>query len=150
MTTATSKAEVLTLSLSRTIKAPVELVYRGWTEPEQMSMWLGCDKTAKVKVTQDLRVGGKYRFDVSCSDGEQVCMSGVYQKIEPNRKLVYTWNNTSREYPASNTLVTVEFIANGDTTELKLTHANLNDANCLHGHTLGWTASLEKFVAHFA
>ncbi len=148
-TTTTSKAEVLTLNVTRTIKAPVELVYKGWTEPEQMRMWLGCLKTSSVKVTQDLRVGGEYRFDVSCNDGEQVCMSGVYQKIEPNKKLVYTWNNTSKEFPASDTLVTVEFFAKGDATELKLTHANLNDANCLHGHTMGWGASLDRFVARF-
>ncbi len=149
MTTITSKAEVLTLNVSRTIKAPVELVYKGWTDPDQMQMWIGCLKTSTVKVTQDLRVGGEYRFDVSCNDGEQVCMSGIYQKIEPNRKLVYTWNNTSNEFPASETLVTVEFIAKGDSTELKLTHANLNDANCLHGHSMGWGASLDRFVARF-
>ncbi len=149
MTTTKSKAEVLTLNVTRTIKAPVELVYKGWTEPAQMQMWIGCLKTSSVKVTQDLRVGGEYRFDVSCNDGEQVCMSGVYQKIEPNKKLVYTWNNTSKEFPANDTLVTVEFIAKGDATELKLTHANLNNANCLYGHTLGWGASLDRFVARF-
>ncbi len=149
MPTTTSKAEVLTLNVTRTIKAPVELVYKGWTEPDQMRMWIGYLKTSSVKVTQDLRVGGEYRFDVSCNDGEEVCMSGIYQKIEPNKKLVYTWNNTSREYPAKDTLVTVEFVAKGDSTELKLTHANLNDANCLHGHTMGWGASLDRFVARF-
>lgn len=147
--TTTSKAEVLTFSVTRTIKAPVELVYKGWTEPEQMSMWIGCTKTSTVKVTQDLRIGGEYRFDVSCNDGEQVVMSGVFQKIEPNKKLVYTWNNTSKEFPARDTLVTVEFAAKGDTTELKLTHANLNDENCLYGHTMGWTASLDRFVSRF-
>lgn len=147
--TTTSKAELLTLEVTRVVKAPVELVYRGWTEPEQMSKWFGCTKTQSVKVTNDLRVGGEYRVNVSCNDGEQVCMSGVYQKIEPNRRLVYTWNNTSSEYPAKDTLVSVQFIAQGDKTEIRLTHSNLNDANCLHGHTLGWTASLDRFTALF-
>ncbi|MBA3858084.1 MAG: SRPBCC domain-containing protein [Cyanobacteria bacterium PR.3.49] len=149
MTTTTSKAEVLTLDVTRIVKAPVELVYKAWTEPAQMINWIGCTKTQSVKVTSDLRVGGEYRFEVSCNDGEQVCMSGTYQKVEPNKKLVYTWNNTSSEFPAKDTLVSVTFIEQGDKTEIRLTHSNLNDANCLHGHTLGWTASLERFVGLF-
>lgn len=147
--TTTSKADVLTFIVTRTLKAPVELVYKGWTEPEQMAKWIGCDQMCTVKVTQDFRVGGEFRYDMNLNDGEQVAIYGVFQKIEPNRKLSYTWTNTSKDYPAKDTLVTVEFIAKGDITELKLTHANLNDANCLHGHTLGWTASLDRFVARF-
>ncbi len=80
-TTTTSKAEVLTLNVTRTIKAPVELVYKGWTEPEQMRMWLGCLKTSSVKVTQDLRVGGEYRFDVSCNDGEEFACPASIKKL---------------------------------------------------------------------
>lgn len=147
MTATTSKAEVLTLNVTRTVKAPVELVYRGWTEPEHMSKWIGCTKTQTVNVTNDLRVGGEYRFNVGCTDGEQVCMYGVYQKIEPNKRLVYTWTNTSSEYPAKDTLVSVEFEAQGDQTIIRLSHSNLNDANCLHGHSLGWAASLDRLVS---
>jgi len=150
MTTATNNAEVLTLDVTRIVKAPVEMVYKAWTEPEQMSQWIGCTKTQSVKVSSDLRVGGEYRFEVSCSDGEQVRMSGTYQKVEPNKRLVYTWNNTSKEFPAKDTLVSVTFTQQGEKTEIRLTHSNLNDANCLHGHTLGWTASLERFVELFA
>lgn len=147
--TTTSKAEVLALDVTRTVKAPLEMVWKAWTEPEQMANWFGCTKTQSVNVTNDLRVGGEYRVNVGCSDGEQVCMSGVYQKVEQNKRLVYTWNNTSSEFPAKDTLVSVTFVPHGDRTEIRITHSNLNDANCLHGHSLGWNASLDRFVALF-
>lgn len=143
-----TKNDLKTVEIARTLKAPVDKVYKAWTESEQMTKWLGCVETGTVKVTQNLHVGGEFRFEITLVDGNEVLMYGVYKEVETNRKLVYTWTNNSEQYPAKDTIVTVEFIAKGDLTELVLKHSNLTEI-AAQGHTLGWAASFDKFEKLF-
>ena len=146
----TTKTDASALEMRKTLKAPVAKVFKAWTEPEQITKWFGCGKTESVRVTQDFRVGGEYRVDLLCDDDENVSMFGTFLEIERDSKLVYTWNNTSAEYPAKDTLVTVEFIDKGDTTEMILKHSKFDKPVIAQGHTMGWGASLDKFAALFA
>jgi uncharacterized protein YndB with AHSA1/START domain len=131
------------------LKAPVERVYKSWTEPEHITKWFGCGKTATVKVQQDLRVGGNFRVEMHCTDGEIAVVHGTYKVVEPNQKLVYTWTNNSQEFPADDTLVTVEFISKGKETELRLKHENFSREISAQGHSMGWGASLDRFGTLF-
>lgn len=147
----TTQTQPTTLELKRTLKAPVALVYAAWTQPEQMVKWFGCNQVTNVIINQDFRVGGTYKIDMPlCENGKTVTMSGTFKEIVPNKKLVYTWSNSSTEFPADDTLVTVEFAAIGDTTELTLKHTNFKTEHSAQGHTQGWTDALEKFAALFA
>lgn len=146
MTTTTTRKDPLTLELRKTVKAPVEKVYRAWTEPAHISKWFGCGKTADVRVEQDLRVNGAYRYEMHCTDGEIAVVTGTFKEIVVNEKLSYTWSNTSAEFPAKNTLVTVQFTQSGDTTEIFIRHENFAATSTVEGHTMGWGAALEKFA----
>ena len=147
--TTTMKLQETTLEITRTLKAPVEKVYKTWTEPQHITKWFGCAKTGEAKVTQDLRVGGSFRVEMHCTDGEIPVVYGEYKEVVENKKLVYTWTNNSMEYPAENTLVTVEFISKGNETELKLKHENFTKPVSAQGHSYGWGDSLEKFASLF-
>ena len=140
-----------TLELRRTIKAPVEKVFKAWTEPEQISQWFGCDKVSELRVTQDFRVGGQYRMDVvNCDDGNPKAVYGTFKEIVPNKKLVYSWTNGSVEFPADDTLVSIEFIAKGNETEIHLVHSNFALDKSVEGHTLGWQQCFDKLARHVA
>lgn len=141
----TTTVKPTTLEITRTLKAPVEKVYRAWTQPEHIVKWFGCGKTGTAEAQQDLRVGGNFRVDMFCTDGEVATVTGTYQIVEPNRKLVYTWTNNSQEFPAVDTLVTVEFLAKGNETELVLKHERFEHPISSQGHSMGWGASLERF-----
>jgi uncharacterized protein YndB with AHSA1/START domain len=144
-----TKIEPTVLNMRRVIKAPVERVFKAWTEPEQMSKWFGCGTVTRVLVTQDFRVGGEYRISCQCEEGELIAMYGTFKLIDPNRKVVYTWNNTSTEFPAKDTIVTVEFNDNGDTTEILLAHERFTVPVSVEGHSMGWGTALDKFAALF-
>lgn len=145
----TVKTDTSTLELKRTLKAPVAKVFKAWTDPEQMVKWLGCATTESVKVQQDFRVGGEYRFEIVLGDGQTVAMFGTYFEIEPNRRIVYSWSNSSKMHAAKDTIVRVEFIDHGDTTELILNHSKFQTPVAVEGHSMGWTSSLDKFQALF-
>jgi uncharacterized protein YndB with AHSA1/START domain len=146
----TTKTDTSMLKMERTLKAPVEKVFKAWTEPEQMIKWFGCAGNCGVNVTQDLRVGGDFSITMQIENGKSVTASGKFIEIDRNRKLVYSWNNNSEEYPAKDTLVTVEFIDKGNTTELVLEHSKFDKPVIVQGHTMGWGAALDKFEAIFA
>jgi len=146
----TTKTDVSALEMRKTLKAPVDRVFKAWTEPEQMIKWFGCWETSTVNIQQDFRVGGDYSHHIHCEDGKNVTMSGTFLEIVPNKKLVYTWTSTSEEYPAVDTVVTVEFNETGATTELVLKHSKFDRPISVQGHSVGWGAALDKFEALFA
>src|SRR5262249_27595014 len=104
----------LAVEVSKVINAPVEKVFRAWTEPGELEKWFGGGMITGLKVQQDASVGGQYRLDSVGCDGKAGFVSGEYREIVPNKKLVFTWNNNKEEFPARDTLVTVEFNAKGD------------------------------------
>jgi uncharacterized protein YndB with AHSA1/START domain len=146
----TIDAEATTLRVSKIINAPVERVYRAWTDPDQITKWFGCDNVQESKVTQDLRPGGKYSFNMIKSDGSKSIVHGEYKEVTPNKKLVYTWTNNSDDFPAKDTIVSVEFVAIGNETEVRIKHSNFALAKSAEGHNAGWGSALEKLASFVA
>jgi uncharacterized protein YndB with AHSA1/START domain len=75
----------------RFVQAPPDLVFRAWTEPEQLKLWWGPADWTWLVCEVDLRVGGGYRFVHRKPDGEKRGMRGEYLEIDPGRKLVNTF-----------------------------------------------------------
>lgn len=72
--------------------------------------------------------------------------TGVYRTINAPRRLVFTWN--SPHAGETDSLVTVEFRADGNATEIVLTHERLPET-ARAGHTGGWTEILESLAKTF-
>ena len=131
------------LAIRRTYDAPLAAVYAAWTDPQQMKDWMGpSNAVASSEVTQDFRVGGRYRIVMHAPDGETHRVGGVYREIVPDRRLVYTWAWEST--PERESLVTVEFKAVGRGTELLLTHERFADTGARDRHHHGWNACLDR------
>lgn len=131
------------LAIRRTYDAPVATVYAAWTDPQQLKDWMGpSDAFGPSDVTQDLRVGGRYRIVMHGPNGETHRVGGVYREIVPNRRLVYTWAWEST--PERESLVTVEFRSAGQGTELVLTHERFADTEARDKHQHGWNGCLDR------
>jgi uncharacterized protein YndB with AHSA1/START domain len=132
------------LQVRRVYNVPVAKVYAAWTDPEQVKHWMGpSDDFGEAQVTSDLRVGGRYRIVMPAPDGELHKVGGTYREIVPNRKLVYTWAWEST--PERESLVTVEFNAAGNGTELVVTHEQFADTEARDKHQHGWNGCIERF-----
>ena len=71
--------------------------------------------------------------------------TGTYQVVEPPAKLVFTWTREESDTP---TLVTVEFLAHGNESELVLTHERFEDSEIMERYQGGWGQIAEKFAAY--
>ena len=80
--------------------------------------------------------------------GEQHVMTGVYQEIDEPDRLVFTM---SWEKPdAAETLVTLQFRARGNGTELLLIHERFPSEPLRDEHERGWTGCLEQLGCRLA
>lgn len=132
------------LKISRMIHAPRQEVFDAWTTVESMRAWMCPEDGSVAFVELDLRVGGAFRL-VMRVDGSDSVHTGIYQEILPPERLVFTWVSRETHYRAS--LVTVEFYARGDITELVLTQRQLPDEEAVQRHTRGWTRLLVHLAA---
>ena len=55
--------------LSRVFPYPRELVFRAWTDPQQIPKWFGPNGFVCTTHEIDIRVGGRWRFDMRGPDG---------------------------------------------------------------------------------
>lgn len=137
------------LVIRRTIMAPRQTVFDAWTKPEHLKNWWRAKPTMTTEIADvDLRVGGKYRLGMRAPDAPEpfVCF-GTFLEVTPPAKLVYTWSWEPPGMDVGETLVTVEFIDSGTSTELVLTHERFPTTDAAAKHDHGWTACLDMLVS---
>jgi len=78
------------IKVVREFDAPANLVYRAVTEPELVKRWWGAQRGAMTVTEIDLRVGGKWRYVMDASNGQEVGFHGEFREIVPNERIVQT------------------------------------------------------------
>ncbi len=130
------------LEIRRTFNAPRERVFAAWTRPEHLSQWAAPGPmTGNAEV--DLRVGGRYRIVMSGPDGATRIVGGTYRVVDAPAKLVYTWQWLDREN-ATEMLITVEFTARGNATDVVLRHEGFSTERDRAAHEQGWNGCVVK------
>ena len=80
------------ITITRVFDAPRELVWKAWTEPDQLARWWGPRgwTAPPSAITMDVRPGGLFRVtSVSDADGAEMPMEAVYREVvEPERLVV--------------------------------------------------------------
>jgi len=155
MTVAVAEAPARpTLKMRRTFDAPRELVWRAWSNPEILVLWMGPVEWPAVSATCDFRVGGEWRICLrSPATGENLWQGGVYTEIDAPRRLAFTfkWDESHEDGPPVDTRVTVDFSEiDGGRTVMDFTHEGLKSEQSLTGHRHGWTSTADRLEAWLA
>jgi uncharacterized protein YndB with AHSA1/START domain len=134
-----------TLEIRRVIKAPRDRVYAAWTDPEQLRQWFGPDNVRTRDLVAETRVGGKFRWDLTNSEGEEMTVEGEYHDLQPGRKIVFTWQWQDDEtWENRDSIVTIELSDVAGGTELRLLHEQLPSEESRDNHNDGWNSLLDK------
>jgi len=136
------------LVLTRVLPASREEVFASWTEEALIKQWFCPQEGMSVPVAEfDVREGGTYRLVVEDTEGKTYSPSGVYEKIVPNEKIIFSWKWADADLI---TRVTIELRALGDKeTELTLTHEGFPDTEIRDRHIQGWEGCLAKLPDAF-
>jgi len=130
------------VTLVRRIKASPARVWAAITQADQMLRWWGPDAGPTLDVVADVRPGGRFSVVFRLLDGSEHNPTGVYQQVDPERALSFTWDLPGVHEPQS--LVTFRLAAVDGGTELILTHEHLPDEAARRSHENGWNGLLDK------
>jgi uncharacterized protein YndB with AHSA1/START domain len=99
--TSLSTAKKKQFTIDRTLKAPVEKVWKMWTTKEGLEKWWGPEGFESVVRILDVRVGGRFEIVMtavvpeivehlkSSGMGPSSVAKGDYTDVEANRRLAY-------------------------------------------------------------
>jgi uncharacterized protein YndB with AHSA1/START domain len=145
----TVPAVPMEMELTRFFRAPRELVWRAWTDVEQLKEWWGPKLFTNPRCEADVRVGGLIHIDMRAPDGTVYPMGGEYEEIVPPERLVFlAWALDSDGDPMFTNRNTVLFKEVDGGTEITV-HVRVVEAKAaswqyLKGMREGWSGSLDK------
>lgn len=155
--------------LERDFAAPLERVWKAWTEIDHLARWFGPKGFTNGRATLDLRPGGSFHYSQIAPDGRELWGKFDYLEVVPLRKLV--WVNyfsdanggvtrhpfTQLEWPLrmfseatfaehqGGTRVTLRWVP------LDATDAEIAAFNSMRSSmSQGWSGTFERLIAHLA
>ena len=81
-----------TLTLKKTLDAPIELVWEAWTGPEHIAGWWGPKGMPLKIVEHNFRVGGKWKYVMPMPDGSEFISEGQYSEIVAFERIITSAN----------------------------------------------------------
>lgn len=93
--------------IRRAFKAPRELVFTMWTNPEYLPQWWGPSELTTIVDSLDARRGGIWRYIHRDAEGNEYIHNGVFHEVAAPSRLINTYEFES--YPGVVGLVTVTF-----------------------------------------
>lgn len=126
------------ITVKTTVHAPIEKVWKYWTEPEHMTKWShASDDWHTPYAENDLRVGGKFVSRMEAKDGSfGFDFGGVYDEVKLHEVIAYTMGDGRK--------VKVVFHDQGDETEVIETF-EAESENPPEIQQQGWQAILDNF-----
>ena len=143
------------VNISRYFDAPPELVFRAFTDREQLAQWFGplMFTVPLDSVSFDVRTGGHWRMTMVGKDNPEWSspVEATFTEVIENRLIV--GYEIAQGFPGledgTRMSLSIEFIPEGEGTRLELTQGPLPEA-MQENATVGWTQSLYKLDALLA
>jgi uncharacterized protein YndB with AHSA1/START domain len=137
------------LVVTRIIDAPRTLVFKAWTEPEQVARWWGPQGFVTTHCDMDIRPGGAFRCSMRSPAGTDHWTRGVYREIVEPERIVFTfaWEDADGNL-GHELLTTVTFTDLGAQTRLTLHQAMFETVERRDDHRGGWTSCFERFAEY--
>jgi uncharacterized protein YndB with AHSA1/START domain len=140
------------ITITRVFEAPRELVWKAWTEPEQLARWWGpAGWTNRLEtISMDVRPGGTFSVtSVSDTDGSEMTSQGVYREVVEPERLVFDEPAENAWHEGAVSIATFTDLGDGR-TELVL-HATIHTTDEMRaGAEAGMAGSLDRLAEHLS
>lgn len=161
-----SHTDTAKFMISRSFNAPLDRVWKAWTEPEQMAAWWGPKGFKAEVMVLDLKPGGLFHYRLVSPQGQEMWGRFLFREVVPEQRLVFissfsdeskglTHHPMAPDWPLQmlstisfaeedgKTTVTVEWVPYEASESERESFAKGMDSM-----QAGWTGTFEKLEAH--
>ena len=78
-----------TIAVTRLFDAPIELMWRTWTEPDLIKHWWGPDGFTNTITKMEVKPGGTWEFIMHGPGGKDYKNKNIYKEVHPREKIVF-------------------------------------------------------------
>ena len=104
----------LEMVITRVLRAPRELVWRAFTDPDYFANWWGPSGFSNTTQHMDFRVGGQWRYTMHGPDGRDYPNLIHFTQIQAPSRIAYRHSGTPDTEPVHfETLITLEPVGEG-------------------------------------
>ena len=130
------------IKIERHFSTTLQKVWEAWTDPQVIKLWFGSDPDGIVlDAVLDVKLGGSFAVTFANSNGDEYTAQGIYQEVELDKKLAFTWGWKNQAHIKES--VVVQFQAEKDGTLMTFEHLDI-DANTSHNYEIGWRSTFDK------
>ncbi|RYD70566.1 MAG: SRPBCC domain-containing protein [Sphingobacteriales bacterium] len=127
--------------ITKTFAVAKAELYNAWIEEAQLKQWWQPMNKSLLSVESDIQEGGRisYQFE------NDLAITGQYKEVQPEGKLVYSWNWTL-PHDASHDgeyLLTILFRGDDAHSELEVRQEDFKNIQAVKPHHEGWEKALE-------
>lgn len=126
------------ITIKATINAPVETVWKYWTEPEHIKKWNNASEDWHTTTAEnELRAGGKFLSRMEAKDGSfGFDFYGIYDEVKLYESIAYTLGDGR--------MVRITFAGEEQKTEVTEIF-EAESTNSIEMQEAGWQAILDNF-----
>jgi len=77
------------ISITHHFRAPIDLLWKVWTEPDHLKNWWGPEGFGAEIHMLELREGGEWKMTLFGPDGKSYPNRSVFKEIDPQKKIVF-------------------------------------------------------------
>jgi len=140
--------------ITKRVDAPVDDVFRAFTDADQLEVWWGPEGFTVADVTSDARPGGRFRLVMTGPDDEGQLVEGTYREVSaPSRLVAEISAIATNGSPLVTAVLTFDLARVDGGTQIRLAgHGQAFTQRAhgmLDGMQAGWTSSLtslERFL----
>ena len=99
------------MRITRTLKAPIDLIWEIWTSPEHIANWWGPDGFTNTIHKMDFQEGGEWKLTMHGPDGTNYPNRSIFREIISFKKIVF-------EHFNPHFITTVLFESDGEETRI--------------------------------
>jgi hypothetical protein len=100
------------IRISRLLNAPIELVWKVWTDPDHIKNWWGPNGFTNTISKMEVREGGEWDLVMHGPDGTNYKNKSVFKEVVKHKKIVY------EHVSAPKFIATIQFNAIGSQTNI--------------------------------
>jgi len=129
------------ITVETTVQAPLEKVWKCWTEPDHIKIWNAASDDWHTPIAEnDLRPGGKFLSRMEAKDGSfGFDFAGVYDEVNLHEVIAYSLGDGRK--------VTITFKGKDNETNVIETF-DPDPSNPIEMQQQGWQAILDNFKKH--